>query len=298
MFRRPPEAVARTGRYALHNAVVDAVGKVGQGLYLPGSPGAAEMRSQGWSRRARTQPRWRTHPGDRPRPRRPGMGTLMPSGNAREASTVEAVCRAATAIRRRLAGPADGSRLTFMTFCSVRNSRLHTGMKRRVGGNYARSISPNHHRPRSGRESGPRGHLCASGKDRRRGPGGVPGSHHAGFRQFAPGYCRTIGRSVGIPRARPRRGTRYRDRRRDVHSGTAGNGGKVRNTLLVTGRGVEASYDKIHLFDAFGFAESDTVDAGTDPATFELDGVTSASPPATTSDSRTCSPKTRIAAPT
>ncbi|MCB5273256.1 Hydrolase [Arthrobacter sp. SO5] len=48
---------------------------------------------------------------------------------------------------------------------------------------------------------------------------------------------------------------------------------KVRNTLLVTGRGLETSYDKIHLFDAFGFAESDTVDAGTDPVTFEFDGV-------------------------
>ena len=56
--------------------------------------------------------------------------------------------------------------------------------------------------------------------------------------------------------------------------GTADDGGKVRNTLLVTGRGIEASYDKIHLFDAFGFAESDTVDAGTEPVTFELDGVT------------------------
>ena len=49
---------------------------------------------------------------------------------------------------------------------------------------------------------------------------------------------------------------------------------KVRNTLLVTGRGVDTSYDKIHLFDAFGFAESDTVDPGTEAATFELDGVT------------------------
>ena len=36
-----------------------------------------------------------------------------------------------------------------------------------------------------------------------------------------------------------------------------GDGGRVRNTLLVTGPGVETSYDKIHLFDAFGFAESD-----------------------------------------
>lgn len=56
--------------------------------------------------------------------------------------------------------------------------------------------------------------------------------------------------------------------------GTADDGGKVRNTLLVTGRGIEASYDKIHLFDAFGFAESDTVDAGTSPVTFEFGGMT------------------------
>ncbi|MGO4193184.1 carbon-nitrogen hydrolase family protein [Arthrobacter sp. YAF17] len=56
--------------------------------------------------------------------------------------------------------------------------------------------------------------------------------------------------------------------------GAGGDGGKVRNTLLVTGRGIETSYDKIHLFDAFGFAESDTVDAGTSPVTFEFDGVT------------------------
>jgi len=55
--------------------------------------------------------------------------------------------------------------------------------------------------------------------------------------------------------------------------GTADNGAKVRNTLLVTGPGLEASYDKIHLFDAFGFAESDTVDAGTAPVTFDVEGV-------------------------
>ena len=54
----------------------------------------------------------------------------------------------------------------------------------------------------------------------------------------------------------------------------SGGGGRVRNTLLVTGRGIEASYDKIHLFDAFGFSESDTVDAGTEPVTFEFGGVT------------------------
>ena len=54
---------------------------------------------------------------------------------------------------------------------------------------------------------------------------------------------------------------------------TPGEGGRVRNTLLVTGPGVETSYDKIHLFDAFGFAESDSVDAGTSPVTFELNGT-------------------------
>ncbi|MFF1386317.1 carbon-nitrogen hydrolase family protein [Arthrobacter sp. NPDC058288] len=56
-------------------------------------------------------------------------------------------------------------------------------------------------------------------------------------------------------------------------AGGSGAGRKVRNTLLVTGPGVEASYDKIHLFDAFGFAESDTVDAGTEATTFELGGI-------------------------
>ncbi|WP_426998258.1 carbon-nitrogen hydrolase family protein [Pseudarthrobacter sp. N5] len=49
---------------------------------------------------------------------------------------------------------------------------------------------------------------------------------------------------------------------------------KVRNTLLATGPGVDASYDKIHLFDAFGFLESDTVDPGTGPVTFEAGGLT------------------------
>ena len=49
---------------------------------------------------------------------------------------------------------------------------------------------------------------------------------------------------------------------------------KVRNTLLVAGPGVDASYDKVHLFDAFGFLESDTVDAGTGPVTFDVGGLT------------------------
>ncbi|UVS80898.1 carbon-nitrogen hydrolase family protein [Actinokineospora sp. UTMC 2448] len=49
--------------------------------------------------------------------------------------------------------------------------------------------------------------------------------------------------------------------------------GRVRNTLLVTGRGQHFGYDKIHLFDAFGFTESKTVAPGTEPITFTVDDV-------------------------
>jgi predicted amidohydrolase len=49
--------------------------------------------------------------------------------------------------------------------------------------------------------------------------------------------------------------------------------GRVHNTLLITGGGLHLGYDKVHLYDAFGFAESDTVAPGTTPVTFELDGV-------------------------
>ncbi|UOX93339.1 carbon-nitrogen hydrolase family protein [Amycolatopsis sp. FBCC-B4732] len=49
--------------------------------------------------------------------------------------------------------------------------------------------------------------------------------------------------------------------------------GRVRNTLLITGGGHHRGYDKIHLYDAFGFAESDTVAPGASATTFELDGV-------------------------
>jgi predicted amidohydrolase len=54
---------------------------------------------------------------------------------------------------------------------------------------------------------------------------------------------------------------------------TPGTDGRVRNTLLVAGPGVDTSYDKVHLFDAFGFAESKTVDAGTSPVTFDIEGT-------------------------
>lgn len=49
--------------------------------------------------------------------------------------------------------------------------------------------------------------------------------------------------------------------------------GRVANTLLATGPGVEASYDKIHLYDAFGFAESATVAPGDALVVVEVDGV-------------------------
>lgn len=49
---------------------------------------------------------------------------------------------------------------------------------------------------------------------------------------------------------------------------------KVRNTLLVAQPDGVHHYDKIHLYDAFGFAESDTVEAGTDELRVTVDGVT------------------------
>ncbi|EYT56408.1 hydrolase [Dietzia sp. UCD-THP] len=65
---------------------------------------------------------------------------------------------------------------------------------------------------------------------------------------------------------------------------TPGQGGRVRNTLLVTGpaggdaaggpdRDLHLGYDKIHLFDAFGFAESDTVEPGDSTRVVTVDGV-------------------------
>lgn len=41
--------------------------------------------------------------------------------------------------------------------------------------------------------------------------------------------------------------------------------GRVKNTLRAVGPGVDAYYHKIHLFDAFGFRESDTVAPGAEP---------------------------------
>lgn len=49
--------------------------------------------------------------------------------------------------------------------------------------------------------------------------------------------------------------------------------GRVRNTLLLTGRGLREHYDKVHLYDAFGFAESKTVAAGERAVTVTVDGM-------------------------
>ena len=54
---------------------------------------------------------------------------------------------------------------------------------------------------------------------------------------------------------------------------TPADGDRVRNTLFAAGPEATAHYDKIHLFDAFGFAESDTVAAGNDPVLIPVAGV-------------------------
>ncbi|MCH9666396.1 MAG: carbon-nitrogen hydrolase family protein [Actinomycetia bacterium] len=48
--------------------------------------------------------------------------------------------------------------------------------------------------------------------------------------------------------------------------------GRVTNTLLATGPGVEARYDKIYLYDAFGFTESNTIAPGREPVLISVGG--------------------------
>ncbi|MEV0029574.1 carbon-nitrogen hydrolase family protein [Nocardia sp. NPDC050793] len=50
-------------------------------------------------------------------------------------------------------------------------------------------------------------------------------------------------------------------------------GDRVRNTVLLTGLGHHLGYHKIHLYDAFGYRESDTVAAGADCVTVTVDGL-------------------------
>lgn len=54
---------------------------------------------------------------------------------------------------------------------------------------------------------------------------------------------------------------------------TPGDAGRVRNTVRVVGEGIDASYDKIHLFDAFGFTESETVAPGEELVVVDIAGV-------------------------
>ena len=49
--------------------------------------------------------------------------------------------------------------------------------------------------------------------------------------------------------------------------------GRVKNTLIAAGPGVDAHYDKIHLYDAFGFTESSTVAPGDEPVVITVDDV-------------------------
>lgn len=49
--------------------------------------------------------------------------------------------------------------------------------------------------------------------------------------------------------------------------------GRVTNTLIATGGGVDAHYHKIYLYDAFGFSESRTVAPGCEPVVITVDGV-------------------------
>lgn len=55
----------------------------------------------------------------------------------------------------------------------------------------------------------------------------------------------------------------------------AASGDKVINLLAVySPNGTRTDYAKIHLYDAFGFKESDTVDAGEDPVVIDIAGET------------------------
>jgi deaminated glutathione amidase len=54
---------------------------------------------------------------------------------------------------------------------------------------------------------------------------------------------------------------------------TPADDGRVFNTLLAVGPDVDAHYDKIHLYDAFGFTESQTVAPGREPVVINVDGV-------------------------
>src|SRR6201998_2077257 len=49
--------------------------------------------------------------------------------------------------------------------------------------------------------------------------------------------------------------------------------GRVTNTVIATGPAVDAHYDKIHLYDAFGFTESRTAAPGREPVVLDVECV-------------------------
>jgi predicted amidohydrolase len=95
----------------------------------------------------------------------------------------------------------------------------------------------------------------------------------AAMRRFGPGL-RRVAEPVDGPWA-TRLGEIADARDVTVVAGmfTPADGERVRNTLVAAGRGGPVHYDKIHLFDAFGFAESETVAPGADPVLVAVDGV-------------------------
>jgi deaminated glutathione amidase len=95
----------------------------------------------------------------------------------------------------------------------------------------------------------------------------------ATMRRFGPGL-RSVAESLDGPWAR-RLTALAESARVTVVAGmfTPADGDRVRNTLLAVGPDTAAHYDKIHLFDAFGFAELDTVAAGEEPVVVQVAGV-------------------------
>ncbi|HEY7007574.1 MAG TPA: carbon-nitrogen hydrolase family protein [Jatrophihabitantaceae bacterium] len=55
---------------------------------------------------------------------------------------------------------------------------------------------------------------------------------------------------------------------------TPSDDGRVRNTLVIADGDAVLGYDKIHMYDAYGFRESDTVAPGDKPVTVTVDGAT------------------------
>lgn len=53
----------------------------------------------------------------------------------------------------------------------------------------------------------------------------------------------------------------------------ASDDGRVRNTVIVRGGGLHADYAKIHLYDAYGAMESETVEPGAELVTIDLEGA-------------------------